>query len=143
MLRWTGLGFLIYVFSCAAVPAAYFVTEATYRLTGTRNVQLALLAVAVLMLGFAVVVWRVGTLLNAKGAGHTVMGAPMQKGAGFFLILAWLLPCIALGQVTTSVLGWVAFFLPVVVLFGVEVVKQRRAMRAGGGPSASGPRTEV
>src|SRR4051794_28027159 len=104
--RWTGLGFLLYLFSCLAIPAVYWTKETTYRLTGTHNIQLAELAVALVMLVFAAAVWFIGKALNARDAHrHTVMGAPMQTGAGLFLLIAWLLPCVAVGQVTHPVFG--------------------------------------
>ncbi|BCJ45188.1 hypothetical protein GCM10010168_69890 [Actinoplanes ianthinogenes] len=109
IIRWTGLGVLLYLFSCLAIPAAFWAKETTYRLTGTHNVQLAELAVALVMLVFAAAVWFVGSLLNAKGDRHTVMGTPLQNGAALFLLVAWLMPCIAVGQTTHPVWGWLMF----------------------------------
>ncbi|MFI1988190.1 hypothetical protein [Actinoplanes sp. NPDC020271] len=113
LIRWTGLGFLAFLIACGAVPAAYYTTQATYRLTGSDNVQLAELAVAVIMLPIAALMWGVGRWLNRDDEErHTVMDQPMEYVAGLFLFLAWLLPCVALGQVTATWLGWVAFFAP-------------------------------
>ncbi|GAA2867278.1 hypothetical protein Acy02nite_10360 [Actinoplanes cyaneus] len=135
LIRWTGLGFLAFLITCGAVPAAYYVTQATYRLTGSHNVQLAELAVAVLMLPIAALMWGVGRWLNSEDEErHTVMDQPMEYVAGLFLFLAWLLPCVALGQVTSTWLGWVAFFgvLPAVAIgyFLLQLVKAWPAARA-------------
>jgi hypothetical protein len=129
-IRWTGLGFLLFVMSCAALPVAFYTKEAAYSLSGTHNIQLAELAVAVVMVPFAGVIWGVGSALNRRDDRHTVMDVPMQYGAGLFLFIAWLLPCVALGQVTHSWLGWVAFFCPPVIWFVVEFVRQWPAARA-------------
>ncbi|WIM97993.1 hypothetical protein ACTOB_001561 [Actinoplanes oblitus] len=130
IIRWTGFGVLLYVFSCAAIPAAFLAKEATYRLTGTHNVQLAELGVALVMLVFAAAVWFVGKALNAKDDHrHTVMGTPLQNGAALFLFIAWLMPCVAVGQLTHPILGWLMF--PGVILvwvagyFVLELWRQR------------------
>jgi hypothetical protein len=149
--RWTGLGVLLYLFSCLAIPAAFWAKETTYRLTGTHNVQLAELGVVPIMLVFAAAVWFVGRALNAEDSNrHTVMGVPMEKGALLFLFIAWLLPCVAVGQVTHPVFGWLmfpgVFVLWALGYFLLEMWRQRHvitearaARRAATDPAGPSP----